>query len=62
MLVWLAVLGAGCAAGGDSTEQVSCAELEEQSEVELVLCDDGENPVDRRDELAPATPEAERID
>lgn len=57
------VLATGC--GGNASgagDQLSCEDLDKQSDVELVLCDDGETRIDRRSERPPATPEAERVE
>lgn len=59
-----AVLATGCASGasGDTARDFSCDDLDKQSDVELVVCDDGETRIDRRSDQAPATPEAERVE
>lgn len=58
-----AVLATGCGSNASGAgEQLSCDELEEQSDVDLVLCDDGETRIDRGDERSPATPKAERVE
>lgn len=46
----------------DDEPEFSCKELEQEEDVELLLCDDGDTRIDRRDELSPATPEAKRAD
>lgn len=63
MLSAFAVLATGCGSNASGAgEQLSCDELGEQSDAELVLCDDGETMIDRRSDQAPATPEAERVE
>lgn len=59
-----AVLTTGCASGasGDTVGDFSCDDLDKQSDVELVLCDDGETRIDRRSDQAPVAPEAERVE
>lgn len=63
MLSAFAVLATGCgSAASGAGEQLSCEDLDEQSDAELVLCDDGETRIDRRSDQAPVTPEAERVE
>lgn len=47
---------------GCQDDEFSCKELEQEEDVELLLCDDGDTRIDRRDEFTPATPEAKRAD
>lgn len=64
VLCGFGLLATGCAddPGGDATREVTCEDLDEQSDVEMVLCDDGETRIDRRGDQAPAIPEAERVE
>lgn len=64
MLWGLGLLTTGCAddASREPAREVSCEELDEQSDVEMVLCDDGETRIDRHSERPPATPEVERVE
>jgi hypothetical protein len=56
------LLAAGCDRGSGLGTDFTCEELEQERNVELVLCDDGETRIDRRHELVPATPEADQAD